>query len=177
MIISVRSLSLCTGRISISLLLYTRTKLFLDLGGQWPPQIFKKKKNSIYIIYYFQQFVSIKFHFAPLNNIIDIFKCYKKILAQTTPQNKHKPKKKKIKAGSNQISTKPRSRKHPTYLTHIIKGKKKKGISKPFKKEKKKKKKGKPNLQLNTEERDLVASGRIKGIPLKSHLILNPCLG
>ena len=43
---------------------------------------------SMHLNIIFFQFVSIKLHFAPLNNIIDIFKSYKKKnISPTTPQN------------------------------------------------------------------------------------------
>ena len=84
-------------------------------GAVAPPQIFKKKFQYIYSIL----FLAICFNkitLAPLNNIIDIFKCYKKNIS---PPIKIKPKqhkkKKKIRAGFNEISTQSRSRKHPTY--------------------------------------------------------------
>ena len=82
------------------------TELFLDLERQWPPLDFQKK-NLVYI--YSILFLAICFNkitLAHLNNIIDIFKCYKKNIS---PPIKIKPKqhtkKKKIRAGFNEIST------------------------------------------------------------------------
>ena len=81
-----------------------------------------------------------KIALCPLNNIIDIFKSYKKIY-QTKIKPKLHPKtntrkkpKNKIKADSNQRSNQPRSRRTPNLRqdTHIIK-RKKKGISMPLK--------------------------------------------
>ena len=52
--------------------------------GQWSPRFFFLK-FSIYIYIYIVLFLAICFNkiaLFPLNNIIDIFKSYKKILAQ-----------------------------------------------------------------------------------------------
>ena len=54
----------------------------MDVGGAMtprPPQIFFFFLNaSIYNV--LKQFVSINLHFTPLNNIIDLFKSYKKFI-------------------------------------------------------------------------------------------------
>ena len=98
----------------------------MDLGGQWPPLDFQKK-NLVYI--YSILFLAICFNkitLAPLNNIIDIFKCYKKNIS---PPIKIKPKQHTQKKKSEPVLMR--------YLcslgvgnTQLIKGKKKKGISK-----------------------------------------------
>ena len=84
---------------------FMRDGAILGPGGQWPPLDFQKK-NLVYI--YSILFLAICFNkitLAPLNNIIDIFKCYKKNIS---PPIKIKPKqhtqKKKIRAGFNEIS-------------------------------------------------------------------------
>ena len=81
------------------------TELFLVLGGQWPPLDFQKKILRYMYSILFLVICFNKITLAPLNNIIDIFKCYKKNIS---PPIKIKPKqhtqKKKIRAGFNEIS-------------------------------------------------------------------------
>ena len=104
-------------------------------------------------------------------------KVIKKLLAQQQKlsQNKHKQKKfkkiyKKIKSILTSLGVRNTQL---TYLTHIMKGKKRRG----FLSHSKKKKKKKHSLQLNTKEFDSqrhysIQVYRSKGIPL----ILNPYL-
>ena len=93
----------------------------MDLGGQWPPLDFQKK---ILVYIYSILFLAICFNkitLAPLNNIIDIFKCYKKNIS---PPIKIKPKQHTQKKKSEPVLMR--------YLpslgignTQLIKGKKK----------------------------------------------------
>ena len=71
--------------------------------GAVAPSRFFYKKFSIYIKYYFQQFVSIKLHFAPLNNIIDIFNAKKNISPTTKIKPKQHPKQTREKKKSKPV--------------------------------------------------------------------------